>query len=155
MIPWIVFAFLFVLYGVSVQVIAPAGYKQGPKDRSFWLSFAFIHSIWITAAVQCRVAPTEFPVEIRIVAVLLVLAGNALSLTAMSVNPSFSRVIVRPDRIITNGVYRLRHPGYAGMACAALGYFLLLGQDWAVFPTGLYLGFLVARTHLENKLLYR
>jgi len=161
MVWWFIFFALNVCAAIAQTRFIPARqrllYLKGQRHSPlFWFAQVLVWSISIVAAIQYYCAPSEMPAEIRIVGALLVVVGQTLTILACRENPYFTPAFVRPPRIIQTGIYaHLRHPGYGGMACTALGYWFLLGQDWAIGPTGLYIGLLIYQTYRETKLLYR
>lgn len=91
---------------------------------------------------------------------VLLVAGYAMVMWAMTTNPFFSQVVrIQTDRghtVVSAGPYRLvRHPGYAGFIVSALGSALLLGSAWALLPWAAYVVLIVARTSLEDAMLAR
>lgn len=89
-----------------------------------------------------------------------VAAGTAGIMWAMRTNRFFSTVIrIQSDRghhVVEGGPYRfVRHPGYAFWGARTLGAPLLLGSHWAFLVAVPFLGMLVVRTLLEDRLLSR
>lgn len=154
MIHWLCFILLFITYGVYARRIAPH-YFLRPKPASYWLALGLIHALWISGALQEWLAPLVVPAGLRVLGLAMIFCGNLLTLMALAVNPAFTPAIERPAKVVKEGIYRYRHPGYIGMTGAAIGYCLLLGSTWAAIPAGLYILLLARRVHLENKLLYR
>ena len=156
MMPFAILAILFLGYALAFRRFVPAktraAYKAScEKD----LSGLTVHLIWIAAIAQLLIAPSTPVLIMQVVGFWIVVSGNALTIAAIRENPWFSATIQKPPYVVRGDVYKLRHPSYIGMACGAFGYFLLLGQAWAVVPTSIYLGMLLYRVRLENKLLYR
>ena len=88
----------------------------------------------------------------------LFLAGMALLIGSMVVNPFFEKTVriqtERGHRVIDTGPYRIvRHPGYAGFFGWILATPLLLGAWWAFIPAILSAAVMVARTALEDRTL--
>ena len=88
----------------------------------------------------------------------LFLAGMALLIGSMVVNPFFEKTVriqtERGHRVIDTGPYRIvRHPGYAGFFGWILATPLLLGAWWAFVPAILSVAVMVARTALEDRTL--
>lgn len=99
-----------------------------------------------------------FGVPLRGVGVALFLAGYVLVVWAMANNRFFSQgVRIQTERghvAVTTGPYRfVRHPGYVGMISSMGGAVLMLGSPWSAVPAVLYLGLMVARTRLEDRML--
>jgi protein-S-isoprenylcysteine O-methyltransferase Ste14 len=85
-------------------------------------------------------------------------AGLALFSWAMIVNAFFSTAArIQDDRgqtVCQSGPYRfLRHPGYTGILLQSIGTPILLGSLWALIPGIATIGFMVARTVLEDRML--
>lgn len=155
MISFVVLAVLLLGYALAYRRFVPA------KTRARYAAScrqdaagALIHLIWITAAAQMLIAPSATCMRMRAIGVALAISGNALIIVAAKENPWFVATIHRPPIVIRSGIYKLHHPGYIGMIATAVGYFLLLGQSWAIVPTAGYIGLLINRMHIENKLLY-
>ncbi len=94
------------------------------------------------------------------IGVALYVAGHALLLWAMLVNPHFeSTVRIQEDRehrVIDTGPYaRVRHPGYVGFLVLTVGIPLVLRSLWG-YPFALVvLIWIFVRTSLEDRLLRR
>ena len=101
---------------------------------------------------------TPFSLPLKIVALLLILAGYALGSYALIENRFFSGVVrIQTDRghhVISSGPYRwLRHPGYAGALLTYLASPFFLDSIWTLVPAVLLTVVLVIRTLLEDKTL--
>lgn len=157
MIWWIVFAAIMIAHTVGLRFFVPAmtlrRYDACPKDLTAIAANCLFHLIWIVALIQCNTDATTLPDWVRGLGAGLAIGGHVLSIAAFRENPFFVPITARPPRIIATGVYRLRHPGYAGMATAALGSFFLLAQDLAVIPLTIYIVILLRRTYVEHSLL--
>jgi len=100
----------------------------------------------------------SFSLPVKILALVFILGGYALSSYALIENRFFSGTVrLQTDRgqqVVSSGPYRwLRHPGYAG---ALLVYFvtpLFLDSALAFLPTLLTAGLYGIRTSLEDKFL--
>lgn len=95
---------------------------------------------------------------VRVGGAVLLLAGYALAVWAMWVNPFFAQAVrVQTERghtVVTTGPYaHVRHPGYVGMVLSMFGVPWLLDSPWALVPWALYAGTLVLRTSREDRLL--
>ncbi len=93
-----------------------------------------------------------------IVALVLMVAGNALFSWAMVTNAYFSTMVrIQDDRghaVTSTGPYRfVRHPGYTGWIVTSLTTPLVLGSIWALIPGALGAIFMIVRTALEDKTL--
>jgi protein-S-isoprenylcysteine O-methyltransferase Ste14 len=131
-------------------------YTQCRKGCDYYAAVIAYHQIWIVAAIQQLVAPSNVPLWQRLGGVGMFAAGNALVIWARRVNPFFVPILiyVPPHLRATAGPYAFcSHPGYLGFALAAHGAFFILGQWWAVFPMGIYQGLLLGRTIIETRFL--
>jgi protein-S-isoprenylcysteine O-methyltransferase Ste14 len=94
------------------------------------------------------------------VGLLLFLAGTALSVWVLSVNP-FAEVTVRIQtdrghRVITTGPYQyIRHPMYLGALIMFVGWPLLFASRLAFIPFSAVVVLLILRTALEDRTLTR
>ena len=100
-----------------------------------------------------------FDLPVKIVALVLTLAGYALGAYALIENRFFSGMVrIQTDRnhyVVSSGPYRwLRHPGYAGAVLAYLATPLFLDSRWAFLPAVLLTILLVIRTALEDRVLH-
>jgi protein-S-isoprenylcysteine O-methyltransferase Ste14 len=91
----------------------------------------------------------------RVLALVLLVTGYALSSYALLENRFFSAVVrIQTDRghvVVSGGPYRwVRHPGYAGGLLAYLATPLLLGTLWAYLPTALVVVLVLRRTRRED-----
>lgn len=157
---WLAFVLLSVALEVAFRRFVPAEnrriYAQCPKDAAYWAAITLYHSIWIVAAIQAAVSPDSVAPWQQIGGAVFFVAGQAIVIWARAVNPMFIPALAYvPKRLrVTRGPYQIiDHPGYIGMAFAAHGLFLLLGQWWAIVPVGLYQGFLWRRMIVEDRLL--
>ena len=99
-----------------------------------------------------------FSLAVKIVSLLIILAGYALGSYALVENRFFSGMVriqsERGHQVVSTGPYAwVRHPGYAG---ALLVYWftpLLLDSYWALIPALLLTVALVIRTRLEDETL--
>jgi protein-S-isoprenylcysteine O-methyltransferase Ste14 len=99
-------------------------------------------------------SPT-FSLPVRILALVIILAGYALGSYALIENRFFSGMVrIQSDRghqVVSGGPYRwIRHPGYAGALLAYLATPLFLNSPWAFLPAALLAIVLVIRTRLED-----
>jgi protein-S-isoprenylcysteine O-methyltransferase Ste14 len=103
-----------------------------------------------------RVATFSLPV--KLLALIMMLAGHALGSYALVANPFFSGMVRiqsdRGHRIVSSGPYRwMRHPGYAGALVTYWSTPLFLDSVWAYLPVALMTVALVIRTALEDRAL--
>ena len=100
----------------------------------------------------------SFSQPVKLIALLVILAGYALSSSALIVNRFFSGVVriqtERKHEVVSSGPYRwIRHPGYAGALLANLATPFFLDSFWAFFPL-LFTGTaMVLRTYFEDQAL--
>ena len=102
-------------------------------------------------------SPT-FSLPVKIVALVIILAGYALGSYALIENRFFSGVVrIQTDRdhqVVSSGPYRwMRHPGYAGALLTYLATPLFLDSRWAFLPTVFIAIVLIIRTYLEDRFL--
>lgn len=95
---------------------------------------------------------------IKIMSLVIILAGYALSSYALIENRFFSGMVrIQADRnhqVVSAGPYRwMRHPGYAGALWSYLATPLFLDSWWAFLPVLLLAIVLVIRTNLEDRTL--
>jgi protein-S-isoprenylcysteine O-methyltransferase Ste14 len=88
------------------------------------------------------------------------LAGSALLIASMVVNPFFEKTVriqtEHGHRVIDTGPYAfVRHPGYVGFLAWVVSAPLLLGSAWAWIPAALCAVGVVVRTALEDRTLRR
>lgn len=86
--------------------------------------------------------------------------ANLLPFWAVMSNPFASNVVriqaERGHRVVSDGPYAyIRHPVYLGGLLYAFSYPLFLGSYWALIPSALVAGLMVARTALEDEFLHR
>lgn len=101
---------------------------------------------------------TPFSLPVKMVALLVILAGYAWGSYALIENRFFSGVVriqtERGHHVITGGPYRwMRHPGYAGALLTYLAAPFFLDSLWTFVPAIFLTIVLVLRTSLEDKTL--
>ena len=99
-----------------------------------------------------------FSLPVKILALVIILAGYALGSYALIENRFFSGMVrIQTDRghqIVSSGPYRwVRHPGYAGALLTYLATPIFLDSRWAFLPVMFISIGLVIRTNLEDKVL--
>ncbi len=99
-----------------------------------------------------------FSLPVELAALILLVAGYALSSYALIENAFFSGMVRiqtdRGHRVISSGPYRwLRHPGYAGALLAYLATPLFLDSVLTFLPAMFLTVVLVIRTRLEDRAL--
>ena len=102
-------------------------------------------------------SPT-YSLPLKILSLLIILAGYALGSYALIENRFFSGMVrLQTDRghqVVSTGPYRwMRHPGYAGALLTYLATPLFLDSLWAFLPTAFITIVLVIRTALEDRFL--
>lgn len=100
----------------------------------------------------------NFSLPVKIVALVILLAGYVLGSCALIENRFFSGMVrIQTDRghqVVSSGPYRwMRHPGYAGALLTYLAIPFFLDSLWAFIPTGFVTVILVIRTALEDRVL--
>jgi protein-S-isoprenylcysteine O-methyltransferase Ste14 len=157
------FAVFFALVGASVIAtwrFVPSEhlqiYAQARKDLTYWAAAGLWNGIWATAAFQLVFSPVECPLLIRMIGIALLIAGQALIISARRVNDLFvpNLVYVPLKWRVRTGPYRfLAHPGYVGFILSAVGAACLLGSPWAGFPACAYTGLMIGRMFIEDRML--
>jgi len=99
-----------------------------------------------------------FSMPVKIVALVIILAGYALSSYALIKNRFFSGTVriqsERGHHVVSGGPYRwMRHPGYAGGLLVYLATPFFLDSAWALMPGTLTTLLIMLRTSLEDKTL--
>ncbi len=99
-----------------------------------------------------------FGLPSKVLALVVILAGYALSSYALIENRFFSGTVriqtERDHRVVSSGPYRwVRHPGYAGGLLAHLATPVLLDAGWAFVPAVVIAILTVVRTGLEDRAL--
>ena len=101
---------------------------------------------------------STFSVPLKILALIIIMAGYALGSYALIENRFFSVMVrLQTDRghqVVSSGPYRwMRHPGYAGSLWSNLAVPLFLDAPWAFLPAAFLMIVLVIRTSLEDRTL--
>jgi protein-S-isoprenylcysteine O-methyltransferase Ste14 len=99
-----------------------------------------------------------FNLPVKLVALVVILAGYVLGSYALIENRYFSGVVrIQADRghqVVSSGPYRwIRHPGYAGAFLVYLATPVFLDALWAFLPAMFLAIALVIRTELEDRTL--
>jgi protein-S-isoprenylcysteine O-methyltransferase Ste14 len=100
----------------------------------------------------------SFSLTVKIVSLVIILAGYVWGSYALIENRFFSGVVriqtERGHHVVSGGPYRwMRHPGYAGALLTYLATPLFLDSRWAFLPTLFIIVVLVIRTRLEDQTL--
>ena len=101
---------------------------------------------------------SDVPVEVVIVADILVLLSYSMIFLVLRENRYASRIIEveQEQKLISSGPYAIvRHPMYLGGSLMFLSAPLALGSWWAIIPSLLIIPILVARIRNEEKILER
>jgi protein-S-isoprenylcysteine O-methyltransferase Ste14 len=99
-----------------------------------------------------------FNLPLKILALVIILAGYALGTYALIENRFFSGMVriqtERGHRVVSSGPYGwVRHPGYAGALLTNLATPVFLDAPWAFLPVVFLTVVLVIRTELEDRTL--
>ncbi len=99
-----------------------------------------------------------FPIGLRLLGLAGMIAGTGLIGWAMISNAHFDAVarvrMERGHRVCSSGPYRwIRHPGYLAAMVQAPALALMLGSFWALIPAAAAAALMIARTHLEDRML--
>jgi protein-S-isoprenylcysteine O-methyltransferase Ste14 len=97
---------------------------------------------------------------IQVVALVLMILGNAFFTWAMLSNHFFSTAVRiqfdRSHQVATGGPYNyMRHPGYVGFIVINLATPLILGSLWALIPGAIMAVLFIIRTALEDSTLQK
>lgn len=125
------------------------------RDWQWWMAQLCVNGQLIAALVMAAtgVSTSFFPFD-RLIGAACFLAGYALHLAAVVVNPDFGPEIVIPNEMCGHRLYRwLKHPGYIGLMLASFGQTLLLGHFLLIPFCAAYVGLLVYRGLQEEELL--
>lgn len=133
-----------------------------PFDKLFFLFYRIFNVIFVVIAGfdAVRYEWTRMGVELCVVGIVVVIAGQILILWAMAVNTHFEATVrIQKDRnhqVCTSGPYQfVRHPGYAGLIFFTLAGSFILGSWWSLVPAGMISILVVIRTLLEDRTLQR
>jgi protein-S-isoprenylcysteine O-methyltransferase Ste14 len=101
-----------------------------------------------------------FSVPVKMVALVILLAGYTLGSYALVENRFFSGMVrIQSDRghqVVSSGPYRwMRHPGYAGAMWSYLAIPIFLDAGWAYIPALFLVILLAIRTALEDRALHK
>lgn len=100
----------------------------------------------------------NFHWSLSLTGIFLTASGQLLFLLAQKQNKFFSSTVrIQTDRghtVCDTGLYKIvRYPAYLGSIIQLLGFPLLFGSLWSIFPVGLLIVLHVTRTYLEDKTL--
>ena len=120
-------------------------------------SFIFI-LIYLIPGFDQRYGWSSVPVEIIIIADIIVLGGYLLFVRVLLENSYASRIVEveRQQKVITTGPYKIvRHPMYSAVLLMYSFGPLALGSYWAMIGSVLLILILIARINNEEKVLSR
>ena len=97
---------------------------------------------------------TDLPLEVQILACLLVLIGNAFAVyILLHLGRSFS-ILPESRKLVTSGPYQIvRHPLYLAEAVATLGALIAFLSPWAFALVAVQITLQIVRIHYEEKVL--
>jgi len=161
---------VFVAWGMYLKFKKPdllqermTAFSKGKKwDRIligiYWI---LIPVFLFTAALDAgRYQNFVTPIPLKIIALLLILAGYALGFWSGIANEYLSSFVrIQEDRghqVSQAGPYRfIRHPMYAGDILSYPFVALFLNSLWALIPAALIIVLFIVRTYLEDTTLQR
>ena len=124
------------------------------------LSFLATISIFIVAGLDSGRFhwSHEFHWSLYASGILLTATGQLLFLIAQNQNKFFSSTVrIQTERghiVCDKGLYKIvRHPAYMGSLIQTIGFPLLFGSKFSIFPVSISIILLVLRTHLEDRTL--
>jgi len=135
--------------------------KPWDKQLSVWLMLSGVLVPLVAGLANRRERfgwSSAFGWPMKLLALVMILAGYALSSYALIENRFFSSTvriqIERGHHVVSSGPYRwVRHPGYAGGLLAYLATPFLLDSPWVCVPTVFVLVLTIVRTALEDRTL--
>ncbi len=146
---------------VIERMEAPEQENVKKWDRPFVLLLGFLGPLiaWIVAGLDVRFGwSPSLPIEVQIVALVVLILGILLFNWALITNRFFSsHVRIQSDRghaVVSSGPYRIvRHPGYLGDALAWIAVPFLFSSYWVAIPTVFVLLAYIVRIVLEDRAL--
>lgn len=132
--------------------------RETEQKRIINLFLLYFLVVYLLPGFDQRFGWSDVPVPVVLMADLIVLAGYGLFVLVLKENRYASRIIEveAQQQVITTGPYSLvRHPLYLAVTLMYVFSPLALGSYWAMLPTILLLGLLVARIQNEEKVLLR
>jgi protein-S-isoprenylcysteine O-methyltransferase Ste14 len=102
----------------------------------------------------------DFHWSLSLTGIILTASGQLLFLLAQKQNKFFSSTVrIQTDRdhtVCDTGLYRIvRHPAYLGSIIQSIGFPLLFGSLWSIFPISMLIVLHITRTYLEDKTLIK
>lgn len=112
----------------------------------------------LAAGFEHRFRGERWPWWIPAAALVLTMAGGAVTAVAMYANRFFSTTVrIQSERghvVVSGGPYAVvRHPGYVGMLLVYAALPFALGSRWALAPAAFVVILVVVRTALEDRTL--
>jgi protein-S-isoprenylcysteine O-methyltransferase Ste14 len=100
----------------------------------------------------------DFHWSLSLTGIFLTASGQLLFLLAQKQNKFFSSTVrIQTDRghiVCDTGLYNIvRHPAYLGSIIQSIGFPLLFGSLWSIFPVGFLIILHILRTQWEDKTL--
>jgi protein-S-isoprenylcysteine O-methyltransferase Ste14 len=132
--------------------------KEAEQKRIIKLSYPYFLLTFLLPGLDRRFEWSNVPVELVIVADILVLLGYFMVFLVFRENRYTSRIVEveREQKVISSGPYAVvRHPMYVGVFVMYIFSPLGLGSYWALIPALLILPILVARIRNEEAVLAR
>jgi protein-S-isoprenylcysteine O-methyltransferase Ste14 len=128
------------------------------KKLAIWLGVGGLLVVVIAGLDKLFDWPPTFSLALKILALIVILAGYVLSSYAFIENRFFSSTVrLQTDRgqeVVSSGPYRwIRHPGYTGGLLVYISTPILLDSMWAFLPTILVVVSVIVRTSLEDRFL--
>lgn len=166
---WVYLAILFIpaslmvayLLKTSPELLERRMRMREKEPQQRWITGAA--SLWFVATYLVpgfdqRFDGSDVPVNVVVVADLVVLLGYGVIFRVFRVNPYASRIVeVEPaQKVVSTGPYAVvRHPMYVGALLIYLATPLALGSYWALLPAVLILPIIIARIRNEERVLAR
>jgi protein-S-isoprenylcysteine O-methyltransferase Ste14 len=153
---------LVMMLAIAPQIAQERGSADGGKndlhDRRARLALVvlFLVTIFMAAVDAGRLHLSDHvPIALRVISLVMYIAGSGFQAWAMSVNSFYSPVIhVQAERehsVVTRGPYRiLRHPAYFANIVAIPASALAIGSWIALIPAALFCAITVWRARRED-----
>lgn len=152
------------LFKIDTELIIERS-KPGENTKKWdkfilFCSLIFTLSMYVIAGLDSGryLWSPNFHWGLNVLGVLLTASGQLLFLIAQKQNKFFSSTVrIQTERnhsVCETGLYKIvRHPAYLGSIIQALGFPLLFGSIWTIFPVILLISLFITRTYLEDKTL--
>ena len=140
------------------QIMQQEDTKTWDKTLLTLMGYSWIFTLLVIGFDELMGWSAGFGMAVKMIALVIILGGYALSTYALIENRFFSGVVRlqtdRGQKIISSGPYRwMRHPGYAGGMLVYLATPFLLDSIYAFLPAAITTGIMVVRTALEDRFL--